>query len=248
MKTNMKKKKITILIPCYNEEKGIKHVINGMPIDILKKLDFEVEIIVINNDSTDETVNVVKSLGVTLIHESKKGKGNAMRTGFSAVSHDTDYVVMLDGDNTYKPEEIPRLIEPLASGFADVIVGSRLGGKAVKNAFRFQNRVANWGFTFLVRQFYKANVTDVLSGFFAWRKDVIDELNKHLESEGFSIEMEMITKIVRLGYEIYSVPITYDIREGHSKISTLKDAVIILYTLGKNIFWRPTHKYEYADL
>jgi glycosyltransferase involved in cell wall biosynthesis len=242
MKSKTKKQKITILIPCHNEEKGIAPVINGMPFEMLKTLGFDVEIIVIDNDSTDKTAKVVKQLDVTLIHEPKKGKGNAMRTGFAAVSDDTDYVVMLDGDNTYKPEEIPRLIEPLASGFADVIVGSRLGGRTLKDALSFQNRTANWGFTFLVRQFYKANVTDVLSGFFAWRKDVVDELSKHLKSEGFSIEMEMITKTVRLGYSMYSVPITYDVRKGKSKISAFKDATVILHTLGKNIFWKPPAK------
>jgi hypothetical protein len=109
-------------------------------------------------------------------------------------------------------------------------------------AFKLQNRIVNWGFTFLVRQFYKANVTDVMSGFFAWKKDVIDELSSHLNSEGFSIEMEMITKTVRLGYSMYSVPITYDVREGESKISPLKDALIILRMLGRNIFWKPTTK------
>ena len=98
----------------------------------------------------------------------------------------------------------------------------------------------NWGFTFLVRQCYKANVTDVLSGFFAWKKGVIDFLSVHIESEGFSIEMEMITKMVKLGFEMYSVPITYDVRKGETKISSLKDGIAILYTFSKNIFWNPS--------
>lgn len=235
-------RKITVLIPCHNEEKGVTHVIEDVPIKELKHLGFTTEIIVIDNNSTDKTATVCESLGTRVIFEAKKGKGNAMRAGFNAVSADTDFVVMLDGDNTYKPQEIPRLIEPLASGFADVIVGSRLGGKTKKNALKFQNRVVNWGFAFLVRQFYEANVTDVLSGFFAWKKNVTDILAANLESEGFSIEMEMITKTVKLGYEMYAVPITYDVRKGETKISPFSDGIKILYVFAKNLFWTPDVK------
>jgi len=93
-------------------------------------------------------------------------------------------------------------------------VGSRLGGKIKKGSLYLRNRVVNWGFAFLVRQFYQVNVTDVLSGFFAWKKDAIDLISVHLASEGFSLEMELITKTAKLGFETYSVPITYDVRKG----------------------------------
>jgi dolichol-phosphate mannosyltransferase len=232
-------KKIAVIIPCHNEEPGIAHVLSNMPHGHLQKLGYELEVIVIDNNSRDATASVSQAHGARVLFESRKGKGNALRTGFRAVSDDAAYVVMLDGDNTYKPHEIPRLIEPLANGFCDVIVGSRLGGKTMKDAFLLKNRIANWFFTFLVRQFYKANVTDVLSGFFAWKKEVIDELVDHLESEGFAIEMEMITKMKRLGHEMYSVPITYDTRAGETKLSAWKDGVRILYALMRYFFWRP---------
>jgi glycosyltransferase involved in cell wall biosynthesis len=235
-------RKITVLIPCHNEEAGIAHVVKAMPIERLENMGFATEIIVIDNNSTDKTADVCRSLGIRVVFEGKKGKGNAMRAGFSSVSDDTDFVVMLDGDDTYKPEEIVRLIEPLASNFGDVIVGSRFGGKMMDNALKLQNRIVNWMFTFLVRQFYKANVTDVLSGYFAWKKNVVDSLNMHLSSEGFSLEMEMITKTAKLGFEMYSVPITYDVRKGETKISAIKDGMAILYTFSKNIFWKPNMK------
>src|ERR1700733_794042 len=168
-------KKITLLIPCYNEEEGIADVISGVPIERLMLMGYTTEIVVIDNNSKDKTAEICQSLGVRVVSEKKKGKGNAIRAGFRAVTSDTDFVVMLDGDNTYKATEIPRLIEPLDSGFCDVIVGSRLGGKTNEYSLRFRNRVVNWGFTFLTRQFYRANVTDVLSGAFAWKKDVVDE-------------------------------------------------------------------------
>jgi len=230
-------KKITVLIPCHNEEKGIEKVIKGVPRDDLLRMGFETEIVVIDNNSTDKTSQIAKENNVTVLIEPKKGKGNAIKAGFSAIGNDTDYVVMLDGDNTYKPKEIPRLIEPLESGFCDVIIGSRLGGKVNQGAFKFSNRVANWAYAFLVRQFYRANITDVLSGYYAWKREVVDELKQYLRSNGFTIEMEMITKTVKMGYEIYSVPITYDEREGKSKINTVKDGTHILVMFFRNLFW-----------
>ena len=104
--------------------------------------------------------------------------------------------------------------------------------------------MANWIYTFIVRQFYKANVTDVLSGYFAWKKEVLDELAPHLESEGFEIEMEMITKMKRLGFEMFSVPITYDEREGETKVDSIRDGIKILSMFAKNLTWSPTPKKE----
>ena len=236
--------KISVLIPCHNEEKGIGKVIDSLPTDILEMLGYETEVIVIDNNSTDRTAQVAREKNAKVIYEGKKGKGSALRAGFNALSEDAKYIVMLDGDDTYKAREIPRLIEPLASNFSDVIIGSRLGGKTKKKAFRFQNRAANWFFTFLVRHFYQANITDVLSGYFAWKREVVEKLKPHLKSDGFSIEMEMITKMVKLGFEIYSVPITYDQREGETKINTAKDGVKILNMFFKNLFWSEGKSYN----
>lgn len=235
----MKREKITILIPCYNEEQGIAKVIDSIPYHTLDKYGFEAKVIVIDNNSSDQTREIAESKGAHVIFEPAKGKGNAIRRGFSCIDSDTAYVVMLDGDNTYDAREMLRLIEPITSGFCDVVVGSRLGGKVTKNAFKAQNRLANWVYTFLVRSFYAANITDVLSGYFAWRRDVIVGLRGHLKSDGFSIEMEMISKLVKLNYSIYSVPITYSTREGETKIESIKDGLKILFTLYRNLFWSP---------
>ena len=232
-------KKITILIPCYNEEKGIGKVISCVPKDKLKKLGYKFEILVIDNNSKDKTTKVAKSHGATVVFEEKQGKGHALVTGFKNVSDDTDYVVMLDGDNTYRPSEIDRLIEPLESGFCDVIIGSRLEGKRNGTALSFSHKLANWFFTFFVRIFYLVNTTDTCTGYFAWKKKVIDQLIPHIESDGFAIEAEMITKMAKLGYNIYSVPITYDHREGDSKLSPLIDGIKITWMMVKNLKWKP---------
>lgn len=235
----MSNEKITILIPCYNEEQGIAKVINNVPYQTLERYGFDCEVVVIDNNSTDRTREIAENNGARVISELAKGKGNAMRTAFNSIDDDTTYVVMLDGDNTYDTGEILRLIEPIRSGFCDVVVGSRLDGKITKNALKTQNRLANWVYTSLVRSFYSANVTDVLSGYFAWRRDVIVELREHLTSNGFSIEIEMISKLLKLNYSIYSVPITYSVRDGETKIESLKDGVKILSTFFRNLFWSP---------
>jgi dolichol-phosphate hexosyltransferase len=238
--TNMGKEKVAILIPCYNEEQGIVKVIDNIPFHLLETHGFEARVIVIDNNSSDRTAEVAASRGVRVISERAKGKGNAMRRGFASIESDTAYVVMLDGDNTYDPREILRLIEPIASAFCDVVIGSRLGGRVTKDAFKAQNRFVNTLYTSLVRRFYGANITDVLSGFFAWRGDVVIGMRDHLQSDGFSIEMEMISKMVKLDYAIYSVPITYNVREGETKIESLKDGIKILLTFSQNLYWAPS--------
>ena len=231
-------KKISILIPCFNEEMGIGKVIDRIPNDLLRTRNYEFEVIVIDNNSQDNTAAIALAHGARVVFEEKKGKGNAIRKAFSMIDQKTHYVVMLDGDHTYDLQEILRLIEPLDSGFCDVIIGSRLSGKSYRDAFKFQNRVLNWGFAFLVRRFYRANITDALSGYYAWRREVIEDLRLHLQSGGFSIEMEMITKMVKLGYSIYSVPISFMKREGEKKIR-ITDAFYIIHTFLTNMFWTP---------
>jgi len=235
----MNLKKITIVIPCHNEEKGIAKVLSDIPHKKLQSLGYTVHTIVADNNSTDRTAAAARNLNAEVVFVPKKGKGHALKHGLLAIPKDSDYVVMLDGDNTYKSSEIYRLIEPLENNFADCIIGSRLGGKIRDGAFKFQNRVANWIYTFLIRQIYRANVTDVLSGYFAWKKEVVDELLPHIQSRGFSIEIDLITKTVLLGKTIYSVPITYDQREGESKIDSIRDGLIILSILFLNIIWKP---------
>lgn len=234
-------KNLTIMIPCYNEEKGIKKVIGSIPKNKLKKLGYKPEIIVIDNNSKDNTSNVAKKAGAKVIFEPKQGKGNAIKTGFKNLNG-AEYVVMLDGDNTYKAEEMIRLLEPLENDFCDVVIGSRLNGKISKGSMTLFNRTGNRAFSFLVRNFYHGNVTDVCTGYFAWKRKVINNLYNHLESEGFSIEMEMLTKMAKLNYSIYAVPITYEDRTGTSNLNPFIDGSKILNTWAKNLFWKPKRK------
>lgn len=232
-------KKVTVLIPCYNEAEAIGSVIKKFPKEKLAKLGFDLDILVIDNNSKDATAAVAKKAGARVITETKQGKGNAIRTGFNSIDDSTDYVVMLDGDDTYKPEEVWRLIEPLDSGFADVIIGSRMHGRIRKGSMKRLNHTGNVLYSTLVRSTYKVTVTDVLTGYFAWKRHVIKDLRNHLKSSGFAIEMEMVTKMARLGYPIYSVPISYDPRLGDSSLNPVRDGARILNMYLKNLRWKP---------
>ncbi len=235
-------KNVTVMIPCYNEEKGIPKVIKAIPRQKLKRAGFNIDVLVVDNNSKDKTTEVAKKAGAKVIFEGKQGKGHAIRTGFKNIPKTTDYVVMLDGDDTYRAEEMLRLLEPLDSGFSDVVIGSRLNGKIVNGSMTKFNRFGNWMFSFLVRTAYHGNITDVCTGYFAWKRKVTQKLAKHTESPGFAIEMEMLTKMAKLKYDITAVPITYVERAGETALHPVKDGYRILKAWGKYLNWQPTQK------
>lgn len=232
-------KKVGVVIPCHNEAASIAQVIARFPLSRLAQQGLQLHIYVVDNNSSDTTASIAKKAGATVISEPRKGKGNALRAGFRNIANDTDYVVMLDGDDTYSPEEVLRILEPLRSDFCDVVVGSRLGGRIKTLAMNKLNRLGNRFFTTAVRTLYRANVSDVLTGYFAWKKPALDALRPHIKSEGFAIEMEMITKMARLGQQMASVPISYTPRIGESNLHPFKDGLRIFTMLLKNLSWRP---------
>ena len=234
-------KTIYLFIPCLNEEDGIGKVIAGVPFKKLKKHGFTLKVLVVDNGSTDNTVAVAKKNGAEVLSEKRKGKGYAVQSAFKYLKNKkSDYVVMVDGDDTYKTSEIPRLIELLDSEFTDVVIGSRLKGNLLHGSFKSMNKYGDQAISLLIRRFYKnALVTDALSGFFVWKTSVVIDLQKYLVSGGFGIEMEMIAKTSKLGYKIHSVPITYDKRAGETKIK-ISDSLKILYAFFVYLFWKPS--------
>ncbi|MEA3255517.1 MAG: glycosyltransferase family 2 protein [Candidatus Altiarchaeota archaeon] len=232
---------ISFIIPAFNEEGGIGEVIDSIPYKALNEKGFKTDVLVIDDGSTDRTHLIAESRNAKVIkHRTNKGKGGAINTAFKNIHPDARYVVMLDADNTYNAGESTRLLELLTSGFCDVVIGSRLEGKMNANSMSYFNRIGNWIFTFLVRIFYTGNITDCCSGFVAWKREVIDDLLRYSRVNGFSIEMEMITKARRLGYDIYSIPITYDNRYGSkSSLHPVRDGVRILWIFLRNLNWKP---------
>jgi len=232
-------KKITVIIPCYNEADAIATVIAKFPRARLAMYGYELDVLVIDNNSSDNTAELARAAGARVIVEPKQGKGNAIKTGFYNIADDTDYVAMLDGDDTYKPEEILRLIAPIDDDFAKVIIGSRMHGRIRAGSMKPLNRFGNRLYSRLVRTVYKVTVTDVLTGYYAWSREAIEALRPHLQSKGFAIEMEMVTKMARLGYEIYSVPVSYNPRLGDSSLNPIIDGAKIMKMYLRNLRWKP---------
>ena len=115
------KQLVTVVIPCYNEAGNIDKVVRGFHKSDLVKESFDFDILVVDNNSTDDTSKIARSAGARVISELRQGKGYAMRTGFSNIHPNASYVVMLDGDDTYRSEEALRLLEPLHHNFWSLI-------------------------------------------------------------------------------------------------------------------------------
>lgn len=236
---------ITFIIPAFNEEKTIGNVIEKIPYKELKERGFRVEVIVVDDGSNDNTEKIALSKGAFVIkHKKNEGKGIAVYNAFKNLSQKSEFVVMIDADDTYDPRESVKFIDLLKKNSCDVVIGSRFQGKIEKGAFSAINKFGNIFFTFLVKFAYNIKISDSCSGFIAWKRNVVDDLLKFCRGDGFSIEMEMLTKTKKLNYEIRTVPISYRKRNyGKSTLHPLEDGSKIFFTLLKNLWWKPKEGY-----
>jgi len=191
------KKSVVICIPAYNEEKTIAKLI----IDSKKYSD---QIIVIDDGSSDYTSKIAKELGVELVqHKKNLGKGAALRTGFKhAMIHSPDVVVTLDGDGQHDPYFIPKLIEPIMDGDADVVIGSR----SSKTKMPIYRKVGLKAIIFLNRKATKSKVRDPQSGFRAYSLKSINTLAQE-RYDDYSAEFEQIESLTQKGFEIKEIPV-----------------------------------------
>jgi glycosyltransferase involved in cell wall biosynthesis len=201
--------KLSIIIPVFNEEKTI--------INLLKKVNsvdygIPTEIIVVNDGSTDRThenlLKIKKSIkNINIIsYKKNKGKGHAIKQGIKNISG--DIMIIQDADFEYDPNQIPTLIKPIMNGQYKIVYGSRFLGsyENMKFTFLFGNKVL----TFITNVLFKSSLTDVETCYKVIHKSVLKELN--LESDGFEIEAEITAKILKNGYKIKEIPVTYKAR------------------------------------
>ena len=212
---------ICVILPTLNEEPTIGKVIDEIPRAELEKAGYRVQVLVVDGCSTDRTIEIAQSRGVRVIIEPRRGKGRAMRTGFDAVK--ADYVFMLDADYTYPATYIPEMLELLKKYPA--VIGSRLRGTREDGSMRRLNTVGNYGLTWLANILYLTWISDLCTGYWGFRGDVIKNL--HLTSEGFQLEAELLIQLRKNGYKIGELPVNYRCREGKAKLSGLKDGIAI---------------------
>lgn len=223
--------KISIIIPTYNEERYILQTLQKVNDQRSK---FDLEIVISDDASTDQTISLLnnnQNLYDKLINNKEnQGKGSALRNGFANCSG--DIIIIQDADLEYNPEEFSDLIEPFLKSDADVVYGSRFLGNKTKRILYFKNRVANFFLTLLVNIFTNLNFTDVETGYKAFKKEILKEIQ--LKENSFAFEIEFTMKVARLKKKIFEVGVSYSgrtIEEG--KKIRLRDGILAIYCIFK---------------
>jgi glycosyltransferase involved in cell wall biosynthesis len=212
--------KIKVIIPAFNEEKAIGNVIKEIP----NSVD---EIIVISNNSTDNTIEVAKNAGATVLSENKKGYGYACLKGLDYISKQEtkpDIVVFLDGDYSDYPEELTQLINPIINKNFDFVIGARVANLREKGSMTPQQVFGNALATFLMKLFFNAKFTD-LGPFRAIKYNRLLQLQMEDKTYGWTVEMQL--KVLKQKMSYVEIPVRYKNRIGVSKVSgTVKGTIM----------------------
>ena len=220
--------KLSVIIPVYNEKDCIEEVISRV-----KAVPVDKEIIVVDDCSTDGTREVLKRIdGINLLlHDRNRGKGAAIRTALKEITG--GIVIIQDADMEYPPEQYPEVIKPIIDGYADVVFGSRFLG--LHRVFLFWHFVGNRFLTLLTNVLYNTILTDMETGVKAFKREVFEKIR--IKSNGFDFEPEITAKVLKKGFRLYEMPITYYGRgyEEGKKI-TWRDAIPAIWAIIKYRF------------
>ena len=224
--------KLSILVPVFDEKNTVLEILDRAQEAPLQKEIAEREIIVVNDGSTDgtrELLSRVKKNGIVVLHhERNMGKGAAIRTALKRATG--DIIIIQDADLEYDPADYALILKPIIEGRVKVVYGSRFIGS--KMAMFFWHMIANKMLTLMTNVLYDAILSDMETGYKAFRADVIKSIP--LRSRRFDFEPEVTAKVSKRGHRIYEVPISYYGREYRDgKKIRLKDAFIAVWTLLK---------------
>jgi glycosyltransferase involved in cell wall biosynthesis len=206
--------RVSFLVPAHNEAATI-----GEVLDRIASLGLDAQVVVVDDGSTDDTAAIAEAKGATVVRQANAGKGAAIRAAIARM--DGEIAVIQDADMEYDPVEVPRLIEPIERGVADVVYGSRLRGGGAQRAYLFWHLVGNRFLSLLTGVLYNTTLSDMETGYKAFRADVLRSLE--LREDGFGIEPELTGQICKRGLRVYELPISYYGRT---------------YAEGKQITWR----------
>lgn len=222
---------IDVIMPAYNEEEAIGHVLAGIPKSLVR------EVIVCNNNSTDSTADVAAKHGATVLLEPQMGYGNACLKGIDylkqkSASEQPDIVVFIDGDYSDYPDEMPMLVEPILEKNMDMVIGSRALGNLEAGAMTLPQRFGNWLATSLIRLFYNYEFTD-LGPFRAIRYSSLIDMKMEDKTFGWTVEMQV--KAAKMKLNTTEIATSYRRRAGgKSKVSgTIRGT----FLAGHKILW-----------
>ncbi|WP_152287161.1 glycosyltransferase family 2 protein [Flavicella marina] len=221
---------IKVIIPAYNEADAIGNVIADIPSSVS-------EIIVVDNDSSDQTSAIAEKAGATVLFEKNKGYGFACLKGMEHIAQQKalpDIVVFLDGDYSDYPEELTKIIQPIVKSDIDLVIGARSAAYREKGAMTPQQVFGNWLATSLMHLFFNAKFTD-LGPFRAIKYDKLLALQMQDKTYGWTVEMQL--KVLKAKMKYTEVPVNYRNRIGVSKVSgTLKGTIMAGYKILSWIF------------
>ncbi|OWP63257.1 UDP-glucose--dolichyl-phosphate glucosyltransferase [Hymenobacter amundsenii] len=223
---------IDIIIPAFNEERSIASVLAEIPAELVR------EVIVVDNNSSDQTGAVAAAAGATVLREPRPGYGHACLAGMAhcfarPAAEQADIIVFLDGDYSDYPADMTALVQPIVRGEADLVIGSRALGEREAGSMLPQQIYGNWLATTLLRWFYGARFTD-LGPFRAIRREALQRIGMRDTTYGWTVEMQL--KAAKLKLRSVEVPVRYRRRIGVSKVSgtvkgTLGAGYKILWTI-----------------
>lgn len=222
----MSKKKIAVLIPCYNESKTIEKVVKDY-----KKALPEADIYVYDNNSKDGTDEIARKAGAIVKYEYKQGKGNVIRTMFKEI--DADCYLMIDGDDTYPAENAREMCDYVLDGKADMVIGDRLSSTYFKENKRPFHNFGNVLVRGLINSLFKSKVKDIMTGYRAFSYDFVKTFP--ILSKGFEIETEMTIHALDKNMGLKEIPVDYRDRPAgsESKLNTFSDGFKVLKTIAR---------------
>lgn len=224
-----KELRITVVIPCLNEEQGIEKVLRRMPA-------FVDETIVVDNNSTDRTAEVASSLGAIVIREDVRGYGRSYKRGFSIATGDV--IITLDGDHSYPPDAISYLLEAFLHLEADFLNASRFPVRD-RHAMSFKHKLGNLILSLAMSILYFRWVRDSQSGMWVFRRSILDQMS--LESDGMAFSEEIkIEALIHPTARFEEISILYSSRLGEIKLNPWRDGLYNLWFLVRKRFARRT--------
>ncbi len=222
-------KTVSIVIPTLNEAEGIAGVIGSIPREELAREGYAVDVVVIDGNSADGTPDVARAAGARVLTDERRGKGMAIDTAFKKIK--ADYLIMMDGDNTYPADHISQMLDGLKQ--YDVILGSRLNGSIDKGAITPVNLLGNYMLTSLANVLYRARISDLCTGYWGFRGHVASRIQ--IYAAGFDLEANIFSECRRNGFTIGEVPVHYRVRTDSSKLRP-SDGLLIAESLIFNTY------------